>query len=104
MYVVPDCGNRRCLACLCEMSRQEAQRRAGARGAYSHPVAVANRTAALRKRARYSDDVIAQVRELPCTPAEAARLTGVSPSYVRTLRAGMARVPALGVWAGLRAA
>ena len=101
LFVVPDCGNRRCLACLREVTRREFQRRASARGAYSHPVAIANRTAAQRKRLRYSDELIAQVRELPCSNAEAARQTGVSNSYVRALRAGRGRVPALGVWAGL---
>lgn len=100
MYVVPACGNRRCLACLVEATRSKAQQLAAARGVYSHPVAVANRTAALRKRSRYSDDVIAVARNAD-TAAEAVRATGISPSYVRSLRAGLVRVPALGVWGGL---
>lgn len=101
MYVVPACGNRRCLACLCEMTRRQAQRRAAHRGAYSHPIALANRAAASRGRARYAPELIELARDTSITQAEAARRTGISPSYVRCLRMSTGRVAGLGVWAGL---
>ena len=101
MYVVPACGNRRCLACLCEMTRAEAQQRAAQRGAYSHPIALANRAAAKRSRARHSPEMVQLARDMSMTHAEAARRTGISRSYVRGLRNGAARVSGLGVWAGL---
>ena len=101
MLVVPACGNRRCMACLAEMTRSAAQQRAAERGVYSHPVAVANRTAALRRRSRYSDELIERARTMPGTCVQAAQETGISKSYVRTLRAGLCRVPDVGVWKGL---
>lgn len=103
MYVVPACGNRLCLACLCEVSRREAQRRASQRGAYSHPIALANRAAASRSRARHAPELIELARDTSLTSAEAARRTGISPSYVRSLRVGTGRVSGLGMWAGLLA-
>lgn len=102
MRVVPECGNRLCLGCLREVSRSTAQLRASEQGAYSHPLAVARRKEGLRKRSRFSDELVAQVRSLPCSAAEAARITGISPSYVRALRAGVVRAPDVGVWAGLQ--
>ena len=102
MYVIPAFGNRRCLACLVEATRSTAQQHAAARGVYSHPVAVANRTAGLRRRSCYSDDLIAQARDAVGTAAQVARLTGISPSYVRSLRAGLVRVPSVGMWGGLQ--
>jgi hypothetical protein len=103
LCVVPLCGNRRCLGCLAEVTRREAQRLASQRGAYSHPVAQANRTAANRKRARYAAELIEVARDRSLASPEAARRTGISPSYVRSLRVGTGRVSGLGVWAGLLA-
>lgn len=103
LYVVPACDNRRCLACLAEVTRSKAQLRAAERGVYSHPMAVANRTAAARRRSPYSDDLVAEVRSMDCSAAEAARVSGISRSYTRSLRAGLCRVPSLGVWQGLGA-
>lgn len=103
LYVVPACGNRRCLACLEEVARRTAQQRAAEQGAYSHPVALANRAAAARRRCRYGDAQIEQARDLQVRAADAARATGMSPSYVRSLRAGACRLPNLGMWGGLGA-
>lgn len=99
--VTPACGHPRCLACLVAVSRSASQLAAAARGAYSDPVAVRNRALAARSRARYSEEQVRLARSTDAAPKVVAKATGMSVSYVRSIRRGEMRRPSLGVWAGL---
>ena len=89
------CGAPGCVGphCIRALPRKAIMRRAARAGHCSQPDAVRNRKAASQARAQWDDATVHLVRTLPCSAAEAARLTGMSKAHVINIRAGRARTP-----------
>ena len=103
MVVAPRCRNPQCVSpgCLRLLTVAQLRKIDAARGAFSGANANAARLAAARRRAEIPDDVIALVRSVEGTSAQAAAASGVSLSYCKQIRAGKARVPLASPWKGL---
>jgi hypothetical protein len=109
LVVTPKCTNRLCVSpkCLEALPRKLALQRAGQRGSYSRPSKVLATARSKRANSRYSDELIAEVRQSTAGPKQIARETGMSESYIKSIRNGTARrdyaSPFAGLFTGLMA-
>lgn len=107
--VTPKCVNPMCVSPLCleAMPRKEALQRAGRRGSYSRPTKAINEALTQRAKSRISEETVVLIRSAESATA-VSRATGVSLSYVKAIRRGVARKdysnPFAGLFSGLLAA
>lgn len=101
--VSSSCGDHKCIACLVQGTKQDKQRAAAARGAFSSPVTIAKSAATRRARSRFSQDVIDDIVTSTETCTALAARHGMSKTYAQRIRAGINRRPLPGAnpWAGL---
>lgn len=72
------------------------------RGVYNHVPGDIVRRRASQAHAQYPESLVQLAREMEGSRRLAALATGISQAHVTRIRAGHARVPAVGIWKGLQ--
>lgn len=100
---VGKCGNTMCCSPACAVdSTPSARGKYAEKAGYRSRAADAKKSAITRRaKSAWSDAVIAEVRSSPLNAKEIAQQTGMSWSYVKSIRAGTARRDYSNPFAGL---